>query len=60
MKAFLMQFTIVRDIVLFLFRIKWKKRNKHNFTVPNNKFDINKVKIRKLYIWKVKYREFWK
>ncbi|KXU41364.1 CatB-related O-acetyltransferase [Longibaculum muris] len=37
------------DILLYLkyriFKIKWRKRNKHNFTIAMNAFDLNKVKV---------------
>lgn len=33
---------------------KWRKRNKHNETAPNNIFDINKVSVGNIHMddWK--------
>ncbi|SDB95488.1 Acetyltransferase (isoleucine patch superfamily) [Succiniclasticum ruminis] len=34
-----------KRINLFVFRAKWRKCNKHNFTVAKNMFDKNRVKV---------------
>ncbi|MBE5917926.1 MAG: CatB-related O-acetyltransferase [Pseudobutyrivibrio ruminis] len=34
-----------RKLRLYYLKLKWKKRNKHNFTSPGVYFDINKVKV---------------
>ena len=38
---------IIRAIKLWIFAIKWKKRNLNNFTEPKIIFDIDKVKVGK-------------
>lgn len=34
-----------KKLRLYSLKLKWKKRNKHNFTSPGVYFDINKVKV---------------
>ena len=36
---------ILRIVKFYLFKIKWKNVNKHNYTFPGNYIDINKVSI---------------
>ncbi|MFR2264628.1 MAG: CatB-related O-acetyltransferase [Clostridium sp.] len=38
---------IIRAIKLWIFAVKWKKRNLNNFTEPKIIFDIDKVKVGK-------------
>lgn len=47
MKNILKEFSIARDINLMCFRRKWRKLNKFNYTIPNNKFLISKVSVGK-------------
>lgn len=47
MKEFLKSFSIINDLNLYIFKRKWRKRNKENFTVPKNKFPLNKVEVGK-------------
>ncbi len=38
-------FGVFTKIKLLLFRIKWKKNNNHNYTVPSTLFDASKVRV---------------
>ena len=38
-------FGIGKKIKLIVFKIKWKLRNKHNYTIPVNCFDLDKVRV---------------
>lgn len=40
-------FSIIKDLRLIVFKYKWKKKNKHNYTSPTCIFNINKVSVGK-------------
>lgn len=45
MKKFLRKFSILQDFNKIIYRRKWRKLNKHNYTIAKNKYNFNNVYV---------------